>query len=186
MSDLRSAGRSLPGEVGLWVFILFDLGLFGLFFALAAADLGGAPGVFATGKGALDLTIGAVNTLVLLTGSWAAAMGTRVAHGGRPASRWLAGAALSGVLFLALKVVEYDHLIGAGHAITESAFYTWYFVLTGYHALHVALGVVLLAVVAGRYREGPAPDHRLVEGAGCYWHLVDLLWIGIFLILYLI
>jgi nitric oxide reductase NorE protein len=186
MSDIRSAGRSLPGEVGLWVFIFFDLGLFGLFFALAAADLGGAPAVFAAGKGALDLTIGAVNTLVLLTGSWAAAMATRVAVGGREVSRWLTAAALSGVLFLVLKVLEYSHLLGAGHAITESAFYTWYFILTGYHALHVALGIVLLAVVAARYREEAAPGQRLVEAAGCYWHLVDLLWIGIFLILYLI
>ncbi len=184
--DQEAPSPSLPGEPGLWVFIFFDLGLFGLFFALAAADLGAAPAVFAAGKGTLDLTIGAVNTLVLLTGSWAVAMGTRVVRGGGEAGRWLTGAALSGALFLLLKVVEYVHLLGAGHALTQDAFYSWYFILTGYHAMHVAVGIVLLAVVAARYRGGAEPDHRLVEAAGCYWHLVDLLWIGIFLILYLI
>jgi nitric oxide reductase NorE protein len=82
--------------------------------------------------------------------------------------------------------LEYRHILGNGHAFTENPFYIWYFFLTAYHALHVTVGIVLLAVVASRYRQGQTPDHRLVEAAGCYWHLVDLLWIGIFLILYLI
>ncbi len=186
MTDPRSAPRGLPGETGLWVFIFFDLMTFALFFTLAAIDLHGAPAVFAAGKASLDLTIGAVNTLVLLTGSWAVAMGTRVAVDGRKVSHWLTGAALSGALFLALKALEYLDILGGGHAFTENPFYTWYFFLTAYHALHVTVGIVLLAVVASRYRQGQTPDHRLVEAAGCYWHLVDLLWIGIFLILYLI
>lgn len=110
----------------------------------------------------------------------------QVTPNGRQVSHWLTGAALSGGLFLALKMLEYKHLLSAGHAITENAFFTWYFFLTAYHALHVAVGIVLLAVVADRFRQGAVPGHRLIEAAGCYWHLVDLLWIGIFLILYLI
>jgi len=178
--------RVLPGELGLWVFIFCDLGLFTLLFGLAAWDGQAYSEAFAQGKGALNLTIGMVNTLVLLTGSWAVAMGTRVVEGHAEAGRYLRLAALSGLIFLVLKVVEYEHLLGAGHALTESAFMMWYFILTGYHALHVVVGIVLLWVVANRFRQETAPSHELTEAASCYWHLVDLLWVGIFMVLYLL
>ncbi len=179
-------GKSLPGETGLWVFIFADLGLFFLFFVLAAQDMAVHREDFQTGQAGLLTWVGAVNTVVLLTGSWAVAMGTRVANTAERASQYLKAAALSGVLFLGLKVFEYAHSLGAGHVLTENRFYMWYYALTAYHALHVLVGVGLLWLVARRYATAQRPGHLLVEAAGCYWHLVDLLWIEIFLILYLL
>jgi len=176
---------ALPGETGLWVFIFADLLFFSLLFGLASWDLGSAVAAAKAGRAALDTTIGMVNTLVLLTGSWAAAMGTRVAARER-AAPWLFGAAASGVIFLILKAIEYAHVSGAGHALGETPFFTWYFVLTGFHAFHVAGGIVLLGCVGESLRKGNVVGETLIESAGCYWHLVDLLWIGIFLILYLL
>jgi nitric oxide reductase NorE protein len=178
-------GTGLPGEVGLWVFIFADLAFFLLLFALAARDLGHARAAAEAGRDALTPAVGVANTLILLTGSWATAIGTRVVPRDR-APPWLYAAAASGVVFLALKVVEYAHVTGAGHALGESAFFTWYFFLTGFHAFHVGGGIVLLATVAARLRQGQEPGEPLIEAAGCYWHLVDLLWIAIFLLLYLL
>lgn len=178
--------RSLPGELGLWLFIFADLGLFALYFALAAWDMRADAAIFQQGKAGLNLTLGMVNTVVLLTGSWAVAMGTRVVSDGRQAARYLQLAALTGVIFLGVKFFEYHHLVSQGHTVGDDAFHTWYFFLTGFHAFHVIAAVVFLLIVAARFRGENQPGHVLVEGAGCYWHLVDLLWIGIFLMLYLL
>jgi nitric oxide reductase NorE protein len=184
MSQTRH--RALPGELGLWIFIFSDLLLFALYFALVTWDRGSAPDVFRQGKAELNLTIGMLNTIVLLTGSWAVAMGTRVGEGSRDAARYVYLAAATGVFFLLLKVVEWQHHLAAGHSFGENAFYTWYFFLTGFHAFHVIGAVLFLTVLAGRFRRGVPTSHALTESAGCYWHLVDLLWIGILLVLYLL
>lgn len=182
----RAQSRPLPGELGLWVFIFSDLGLFALYFALTAWDMRMDSATFQQGRDGLNLTLGMVNTVVLLTGSWAVAMGTRVVSGGRQAARYLQLAALTGIVFLGVKFFEYDHLVSRGHTIGQDAFHTWYFFLTGFHAFHVIAAVAFLLVVAARYRGEDQPGHVLTEAAGCYWHLVDLLWIGIFLMLYLL
>jgi nitric oxide reductase NorE protein len=178
--------RTLPGELGLWVFIFSDLGLFALYFVLAAWDMRADPVTFQQGQASLNLTLGMINTVVLLTGSWAVAMGTRVATDARQAARYLQLAALTGLIFLGVKFFEYDHLVSLDHTIDQNAFYTWYFFLTGFHAFHVVAAVAFLMIVAARYRGESQPGHVMTEAAGCYWHLVDLLWIGIFLVLYLL
>jgi len=184
--QLGSSPRQLPGEVGLWLFILSDLLLFALFFVLFSHDLATDPESFQEVQGTLSRSIGLFNTLLLLTGSWAVAMGTRVERNPARSAGYLSAAALSGVLFLILKAVEYGHLFSAGYSLTDSSFFTWYFFLSGYHALHVVAGIVILQVVVSQYRRRKAVTEELVEAAGCYWHLVDLLWIGIFSIVYLV
>lgn len=178
--------RRLPGEMGLWIFILSDLMLFGLYFALFSYDLTVDPESFYHGQASLDRNIGLFNTLLLLTGSWAVAMGTRVEQDPSRAANYLSAAALTGAIFLGMKAIEYSHLIGGGHYLTESRFFIWYFFLSGYHAIHVVAGSIFLQYVSGRMRRRQPSSEALVESAGCYWHLVDLLWIGIFTIAYLI
>lgn len=178
--------RTLPGELGLWVFIFADLGLFALYFALAAWDMRSAPATFQHGRAGLNLTLGMINTVVLLTGSWAVAMGTRVISEGRQAARYLQLAALTGAVFLGVKFFEYQHLASRGHTVNEDAFHMWYFFLTGFHAFHVIAAIAFLLIIAARFRGEDQPGHVLTEAAGCYWHLVDLLWIGIFLVIYLL
>lgn len=181
-----NASKQLPGGVGLWIFIVSDLLLFGLFFSLFAHDLAISPQAFRNGQASLNNTIGLINTLLLLTGSWAVAMATRVTDMRGKSARYLLVAALSGILFLLLKSIEYAHVIAAGADLASDYFFTWYFVLTGYHALHVIVAIMLLLVVATRFLKSSDASVELIESAGCYWHLVDLLWVGIFSIIYLV
>jgi nitric oxide reductase NorE protein len=93
-----------------------------------------------------------------------------------------------GVAFVALKTGEYIQEIAAGHTPTSNLFFTFYYVLTGIHLLHVMLGTGLLLVwVISLKRHRPfAPNRRLVEGIAVYWHMVDLLWVLIFPLVYLV
>jgi nitric oxide reductase NorE protein len=182
----RRQATHLPGEVGLWVFIFTDLALFGLYFTLAMIDRSHTPALFARGRAGLTLWIGMANTLILISGSWAVAIGTRVTSDPGVSARYLRIAAGAGGLFLALKAWEWHGQIAAGHMIGQDPFQTWYFFLTGFHAIHVAAAIALLLMVAGRMAQGEECSHALTEATGCYWHLVDLLWVGIYLVVYLL
>ena len=93
-----------------------------------------------------------------------------------------------GLVFIALKVFEYVSLAGAGHGPGANHFYLYYFILTGLHLFHVCLGLGALAFMATQTRRADLSATRtaLVEGAACFWHLVDLLWIFLFALLYLV
>ncbi len=182
----QSSYRKLPGSIGLWIFILSDLMLFGLYFSLFAYDRSADSVSFYQGQASLNNSIGLVNTLLLLTGSWAVVMGTRVERHNRRAANYLSFAAASGMIFLLFKAIEYSHLFSAGHHLTESHFFIWYFFLTGYHAIHVLAGSFFLQFIARKLRREETVAEELSESAGCYWHLVDLLWIGIFSLAYLL
>jgi nitric oxide reductase NorE protein len=181
--------RRVPGETGLWIFILGDLFVFGIFFILYARNMATENETFLAGQSALSQPVGLANTLLLLTGSLSVAIGVEIARKGstRPAAAWIGGGALSGMIFLLLKAAEYRALIGAGHSLVSDHFFLWYFFLTGYHAVHVILGIFLLLFAAGRLRlANPVPSGGLLEGIACYWHMVDMLWIVIFALIYLL
>lgn len=184
------APRRIPGEQGTWVFLFGDMVVFGVFFATFMVERAKAPAVFDTARKTLHLNIGLVNTLVLLTSSLlvvAAVGGIRT--GARTiAARALWGAIGCGVLFVALKVTEYVLLAGAGHSPGDNNFYLYYFILTGLHLLHVLIGIVVLVLLLSQTRRTELSATRLavIEGGGCFWHLVDLLWIVLFPLLYLV
>ncbi|WP_231748862.1 cytochrome c oxidase subunit 3 [Mycobacterium sp. M26] len=164
--------------------------VFGVFFATFMVERAKAPAVFDAARKTLHLNIGLVNTLVLLTSSLlvvAAVGGIRT--GARTiAARALWGAIGCGVLFVALKVTEYVLLAGAGHSPGDNNFYLYYFILTGLHLLHVLIGIVVLVLLLTQTRRTELSATRLavIEGGGCFWHLVDLLWIVLFPLLYLV
>lgn len=184
------APRRIPGEQGTWVFLFGDMLVFGVFFATFMVERAKAPAVFDAARKTLHLNIGLVNTLVLLTSSLlvvAAVGGIRT--GARTiAARALWGAIGCGVLFVALKVTEYVLLAGAGHSPGDNNFYLYYFILTGLHLLHVLIGIVVLVLLLTQTRRTQLSATRLavIEGGGCFWHLVDLLWIVLFPLLYLV
>lgn len=174
--------NGLPGDPMIWVLVCSELVAFGLFLGAFIIARAVNPAVFASGQAALEPGLAGLNTLVLVTSGWAAARGTASARlGRRKRTRlWLLIAMMLGGVFAAIKITEYAHEIEKGIGIETSPFFTLYFLLTGFHLLHVCLGIVILALV----RRRADPVH--VETGTVFWHMVDLLWIAIFPIVYLV
>ena len=139
---------------------------------------------------------GFFNTFVLLTSSWTAVMAHAAAHKKdvKKVMMFLSITLLGGVIFLFVKAYEYQHDISMGLTLTspdliaqgkyvESVFWTYYYVMTGFHASHVIVGMTIIFIVMMQARKGENL-HR-VEYAGMYWHFVDLVWIFLFPLLYI-
>jgi len=178
---------TIPGEAGLWVFILGDMTLFGAFFVVFTRELTKDRALFEQSSSALHPSIGALNTLLLLVSSYLVILALRGRRRSQsaPSLGWLVGAMACGGAFVASKAVEYALELSAGNTPATGTFFTFYYVLTGVHILHVAIGMTLLAVWWRGGRRGTAPSRTFQEGAAVYWHMVDLLWLVIFALLYL-
>lgn len=179
----------VPAEPGIWILLFGDMLVFATLFAIYLRQRSVAPEAFARAQDELDRTTGAVNTIVLLTSSLLVALATSAARrGDAPRSRMmLFGGAAIGSLFVLLKAHEYYALISSGFTPSVNGFFMYYFVLTGLHLAHVALGLVLLTTLAATTRGRPSAGRLVfVEGGACFWHMVDLLWIVIFPLLFLV
>lgn len=176
----------VPGEPELWMLILGDLVIFAVFFGVWAWNDFTHPDLFAEGRQGLDATIGFINTLVLVTSSMVVARGLTHVRVGQPirAQHCYRVAALLGVTFAVFKVIEYRSYLEQGATPATNDFYMLYFVFTGIHLLHVVVGVAGLTALARRCRR-PQASLPLFEGIGVYWHMVDLLWIVLFYLIYL-
>lgn len=167
----------LPGNPLMWVLIISELTVFGAFFLAFEVARLLHPAVFQAGQAGLDVRLGGLNTLILVTSGYLAARGV---HAGAAAARWLAGAMALGAAFLVVKGVEYSDKISHGHGLESDVFHTLYFLMTGFHALHVALGIIILAIVA--WKNTPAN----LETGAAFWHMVDLIWLILFPLVYLL
>jgi len=179
----------IPGEAGLWVFILGDMTLFGFFFAQFVFARGSQPRLFNTSRGELHIAFGAFNTCLLLAGSLFVVWGVEAIRRGRPdtARRWFTVGAATGVWFLVDKSIEWGLEISRGITHITNDFFTYFFVFTGIHAVHVTIGLCVLTYLCRLTRKpglGTREMHTFESGAA-YWHLVDLLWIVLFALLYL-
>lgn len=180
----------VPGETGLWVFILGDMTLFGVIFIVLMWENRSARTVFHESALELHRAIGVVNTLVLLLSSYLV-VATTWAHRRSEhvrSTRFILGALGCALIFAAFKAVEYTQSIAGGHTPATNLFFTFYYVLTGVHLLHVVIGAGLLSAWAlALHRRRPWDrGRRLFEGIAVYWHMVDLLWIAIFTLVYLV
>lgn len=180
---------SLPGDVGFWTFIAADATLFALLFFQFSLDRSSHVSIFDAGQKALLIPLGAANTVVLVTSSFLLATAVRLAHRGQPrtAARLIAATAALGVVFAILKVTEYQIEWSAGHTFASDSFFMYYFVITGIHLLHLIIGVIALVVIGLRVRRdnGGKRDRAILECGAAYWHLIDLLWMFIFPLIYL-
>lgn len=180
----------MPGEEGLWVLIFGDMLMFSLFFLTYLYYRGQSVELFSQGAATLDLTLGITNTLLLLSSSWFVASAAAEARHHRPqrAAPLLLGAMLCGVAFCVVKFFEYKAKLGAGFTLTSSEFYMFYYSYTGIHLAHVLIGLAVLLVMYLRCRapQADAKTIAIVAGGGVFWHLVDLLWIIIFALFYLV
>ncbi len=183
-------GKHVPGEIGIWLFVAGDLIVFAVFFVLIALGQVDQPLVFSQARESLDMRVGVLNTVLLLTGSWFVAVGvvTCRAGGGAAASRYFTLAILSGILFAVNKIFEWGDKISAGLTPATNDFYMYFFMFTGIHLLHVIVGIGVLLVVR-RASLRPAFTKRelaTIESGATFWHLVDLLWIVLFALFYLL
>jgi cytochrome c oxidase subunit III len=195
-------------QLGLWAFLLTEIMLFGAVLTGYAVFRGKYPHEFEEGSSHLNITVGAVNTAVLLGSSLAMALAVRAAQLGRARATmgFLLLTAVLGVVFLGFKAYEYwvdyqEQLIPGinfnrerdwGNSELNPAnielFFLLYFVLTGLHAIHMLIGLGILLVLATKARKGryTTEYHTPVEIGGLYWHFVDVVWIYLFPLLYLI
>lgn len=178
----------LPGGALIWIFITVELLTFFGFFVAFAVGYVSDPATFGDSQAHLSPLSATVNTVVLLTGSWlvarAASPRTRPGHGWR----WMIATSLAGVVFVVIKLGEYRHTLGAGIGLSTNAFWFYYLFLTFFHLLHVAAGVLFCGVIGWRMRPGAtdAPEAEVIEATAMYWHLVDLIWVFLFPLLYLV
>ncbi len=187
-------------KLGMWLFLYTEVLLFGGLFVLYAVYLHRYPQEFTTAAGQLNMYLGAANTVVLLTGSLLVALAVSAIRLGnsRLAQQLLWGGAVSGVLFLVNKYIEWSteisHGIYPGSPVLaqrdqgESVFFGLYYLTLGLHGLHVLIGTIILATVAVMSAKGTINQNEFVvlENSGLYWHLVDLVWIFIFPLYYLL
>jgi cytochrome c oxidase subunit 3 len=187
-------------KLGMWLFLFTELLLFGGMFLLYAVYLKRYPQEFAAGGKQLNWVMGGANTVILLTSSLFAAMSvTAIQRDERKRGVWLIGGTiLCATGFMVIKYFEWSAKIGHGiypgsdhlkaGAPGESIFFSLYYMTTGIHGLHVLIGGVLLGWIATRVKAGAvhANDFVLLENGALYWHLVDLIWIFIFPLYYLV
>lgn len=189
--------------LGMWLFLLTELMFFGGMFVSYAVYRGLYPGAFAAASDTMNLLIGTINTAVLICSSLTMAMAVRSAQFGRRKALvgFLCATLTLGLVFLALKYVEYyqkwvdHHVPGPGFRFADAAYFHQaqilfylYFAMTGMHALHMIVGaglLITLIVMAVRGRFTPE-WYTPVETIGLYWHFVDIIWIFLFPLLYLI
>ncbi|MGB8402973.1 MAG: cytochrome c oxidase subunit 3 [Mycobacterium sp.] len=178
--------QHLPGDGHMWLMVLGDLIIFGAYFIIFMIYRAMHRTEFLAAQQHLNITVGVANTLVLLTSSWFVARGAaaiRADEVERSVRLVLAGG-LCGLGFIAIKVYEWTTEIAAGHSIANSDFFMFYFMLTGVHLFHVALGLVILGVVVRELRSPRRRRVSMVEAGAIYWHMVDLLWLVIFALFY--
>ena len=165
----------------MWILIGSELLVFGAIFISFAITRLMQPDVFMEAQNHLNRLAGAVNTMVLLTSGFLAALAVqaqRVGQGGK--ARWLlSGTGLLGLVFLAIKFVEYSEKFSAGISTDTNTFYMFYFLATGFHALHVVFGLFILAFIGWKNSE-----ENIVTGVA-FWHMVDLIWVILFPLIYL-
>lgn len=178
----------VPGESGMWFFVLFESLVFTSYFCVYLYFRTQDEPAFLEAQSALRLPLGIVDTVVLLTSSWAVARCVQEARAGRhAAARRLALVTIGlGAVFSVLKLVEWAHLIGEGHTFTSSDFMQHYFFLTGMHAIHLLIGFVALGVLVHQLADPRRRSQETVETCATYWHTVDVYWVLIFAVLYIV
>ncbi|MUL83424.1 MULTISPECIES: cytochrome c oxidase subunit 3 [unclassified Mycolicibacterium] len=187
---LRAEPRSvhLPSDGNMWVFVLGDFVIFSSYFIVFMVYRNQQHVLFLESQRHLSLTVGVINTLVLLASSWFVAQGvvaTRAGSFQRAMRLTLLGGAC-GVVFAVVKAYEWSTKIAAGLTFPHNDFFMFYYLLTGVHLFHVALGLVFLGVVYFELRNPAQRRVSMVETGATYWHMVDLLWVAIFALVYVL
>jgi nitric oxide reductase NorE protein len=184
----KGSPEHVSGGRDIWFFVLFESLVFTSYFCVYLFTRTQHEQAFLLGQSHLLLWLGVLDTIVLLTSSWAVARCVHHFRAGQfaPARREAFVTAGLGMVFLILKIVEWVRLIHMGDTFTSSQFFQYYFFLTAIHCVHLLVGLVVLGVLvyqlSGEERRSPVT----VETCAVYWHSVDFFWVLIFALLYVV
>ena len=182
--------KTLPGDFAVWLFILAELSVFALLFILYAITRARFPEMFAEGQTNININAGLGNTLALLTSSYfvVAAQQALLKNRSKRAVWNIVLALLSACVYLTIKGYEYLRVAELGFGLSSNDFYFFYFGLTAFHMFHVILGMLVLIVLAVKVAVGSYHAERMseFESGACYWHMVDLLWLILFPLIYVL
>lgn len=185
-----AASQALPGDLAMWIFILAELAAFSLFIIAFSVTQMLYPEMFQAGRAQLDPSTGFAMTVGLLSSGFLAALAVERVRVNRPrqAAVLLVAAIASAMVYVLLKLSEYTHLAKAGFDLEYNMFFTLYWLLTLFHFLHVWLGLLVLAFLAWRcFQLGYGAENRSgMESGVMYWHMIDLAWVIIFPLVYLL
>lgn len=183
--------RRVPGEPGVWVLVLLDLLIFTLIFYLFAFYRARELTLFDESQRLLSPFVGLVYTVLLLASSWCVAMAVKAVRSFQTARadgliQW---AFYLGAAFAGMKLVEYAEKASVGICPMTNRFFMFYFCMTIIHLVHVGFGLwalkMMQAKVRGFTRAGDPRDRAIIESAAIFWHMVDLVWIVLFALLFL-
>ena len=180
----------LPGDLAIWFVIMAEMLVFGVFFIVYVVVRSNNVELFNEYQLELHRIGGVINTLALITSSYFVALSIHAVRLGnlQRTGNMLLLALLMGAVFVGVKIWEYSHVFGAGIHLSTNTFYSFYISLTFFHFMHVLLGMVILGIIYYFLRKGKysAESHRDLETGASYWHMVDLLWIVLFPLVYII
>jgi cytochrome c oxidase subunit III len=189
-SFFASKPRNIPGNLAIWAAILAEMSEFAVMFIVYFLAKVHNPQVFSEGPLKLSTLAGTTNTLIMLTSSFFVVRAVMAMRENKPiaCARWLWGAVISGILYLVIKYFEYQWNTTQGFETETNIFYGVYYYVTFNHFLHVGWGSaaivwVIYQVNAGAYT---AKEHDGLLNIAVYWHMIDLAWITIFPLLYVI
>jgi nitric oxide reductase NorE protein len=186
-----------PGDYAVWIIIYVELLTFALFFLGYAISRKADIELFNGSQEILSQTSGFINTFILITSSYFVVKAVNVIKNmthenykefNIKASKWLLFALACGGSFLIIKITEFSHIFGLGINLSTNKFFMFYILLTGFHFMHVLLGSIILFNIYQKTKlYGYTPDdHKGFESGASYWHMVDLLWIVLFPLIYII
>jgi nitric oxide reductase NorE protein len=182
--------NNLPGDFAIWIFIFAEMLAFGVLFVSYAFTRAQNVELFNESQLTLNQTLGAINTMVLITSSYFVVRSVSAIKQGlaKNCAHWLTGAFLLGAVFVSIKIVEFNAKFAADITMSTNSFYMFYLSLTFFHFMHVLMGMVILVVIIFKARQGgySAQDYVGVETGASFWHMVDFLWIILFPLIYII
>jgi len=182
--------KKLPGDLAMWFFILAELTVFAIFFIGFSVSEQLNEEMFSLGKAQLHQTAGLINTIALITSSFFVALALTKIHKAQAKQSvlLLLIAKAFAIIYISVKIWEYLSLFEQGITIETNTFFTLYFLITAFHLMHVLLGMVILSFIARSAWQGKYQNNDVsgFEAGTSYWHMVDLLWIILFPLIYVI
>lgn len=186
-----------PGDFSIWIIIYVELMTFGLFFIGYAFSRRVDVALFNDSQLLLNKTAGLIDTLILITSSYFIVKSIQKIKNATEknlkkaniiASKWLLAAIVFGGIFLINKLLEFSYIFGQGITLSTNTFFMFYLLLTMFHFMHVLLGVIILFNIYKKTRANGYSSNNCIgiETGASYWHLIDLLWIVLFVLIYII